>query len=214
VIVFTAFARAGCAAVRNNEWTGEQLRVGAMDFRNSLIWYVYDEKEVPQHSDWAVLDLIDWSKTFRRLVIESPTFVRAWRRYLKDMHEAALGSAALQQQAARISSVSAAAAPHNLQERCTALEETPTAAEPQAISEISRRSPRSHFPKRAAWLESMLAKVPGLTEGDFRKCGGPDRQTTKRILEGKPVRKRSLAKVIPGLRHCKIPISPADIPND
>jgi hypothetical protein len=54
------------------------------------------------------------------------------------------------------------------------------------------------FPKRAAWLKAQLRKRE-ITASEFKGYNGPDPKTTKKILDGLPVREIVLDKVASAL---------------
>ncbi len=70
------------------------------------------------------------------------------------------------------------------------------------------------FPKRAAWLKSEMAKRGNMTCYGLKKVGGPDQKTTKRILEGRPVRDDKLDLVARALSFQGARVLRADIPSD
>lgn len=73
---------------------------------------------------------------------------------------------------------------------------------------------KGHFPLRAKWLSDRLYER-GWSPHVFYSNGGPDRGTTRRILNGLPVRPMTLEKVADGLSKSKkcASVSPSDIPN-
>jgi hypothetical protein len=68
------------------------------------------------------------------------------------------------------------------------------------------------FPGRAKWLDERLYER-AWSPHEFYSHGGPDRGTTRRILDGLPVRLMTLDKVAEGLSKKHSKVSPSDIPN-
>jgi hypothetical protein len=74
---------------------------------------------------------------------------------------------------------------------------------------------KQRFPRRALWLQERLKERDWDWNEPYR-CGGPDRKTVKKILDGKLVRPDMLRKLILALNHKKTgkTLSALDIPSD
>ena len=77
------------------------------------------------------------------------------------------------------------------------------------------RSGQAH-PNRAAWMAARL-KERGWDQNSLYPCGGPDRKTVQKILNGKYVRAEVLKRVVDALNHQKkngVTVTLVDIPSD
>ena len=71
-------------------------------------------------------------------------------------------------------------------------------------------------PNRAAWMAVQL-KERGWDKNSLYPCGGPDRKTVQKILDGKYVRAEVFRRVVDALNHQKkngVPLGLLDIPSD
>jgi hypothetical protein len=72
------------------------------------------------------------------------------------------------------------------------------------------------YPNRATWMAARL-KERGWDKNSLYPCGGPDRKTVQKILDGKYVRAEVFKRVIDALNHQKkngITITLTDIPSN
>jgi hypothetical protein len=78
---------------------------------------------------------------------------------------------------------------------------------------VAATVPECLFPNRARWLKQETEKRM-LSPYGLHQQGGPDRDTTRKILEGFPVRSDALDRLIQGLSSVGEKVLPAQIPEN
>jgi hypothetical protein len=76
--------------------------------------------------------------------------------------------------------------------------------------------PKNPFPNRAVWMATRL-KERGWDKNSLYPCGGPDRKTVQKILDGRYVRAEIFKRLVDALNHEKkngVTLTVSDIPSD
>jgi hypothetical protein len=82
----------------------------------------------------------------------------------------------------------------------------------RAVPSSTTAAPEPNYPRRAEWLQQQLDERRW-TVNDLERLGGPDRRTTRRILDGRAVKQNVLEKLVQVL-SLKRRVTVRDIPTD